>query len=476
MRVAIYTRVSTIEQATEGYSLEEQSERLKKYSEAMGWNVFKVYSDGGFSGSNMKRPALQSLIKDIKAHKIDIVAVYKLDRLSRSQKDTLYLIEDVMLANDCDFVSMRENFDTSTPFGKAMIGILAVFAQLEREQITERMQMGKDAKAKQGLYHGYNNTPIGYIWEDGLLKVNENESQIVKKIYEMYSQGHSFSSIADYLNKAGLYHYHGTPWSRKVVRNVITSKVYIGQIPHRGQWFDGIHEPIISEELWDDCNRIRADKSNHYHGGVNLSSNSLLSGMLFCAHCGARYGKLTKTITLKKTGLTHYHKYCCNSRAKRTECLVKDPNCKNKIWNMQELDDLVIGEVTKLAINPDLIKESAQNVPKSDLKEPIKAKIEELDSQISKLMDLYMIDGMPLDRVQEKIHALHEQREKLDAELVRIEQIAPKSLSKDVVLQNVRLFSKIAPSGTHDDLKGILNLLIRKIEIDNDDVTIFWNF
>ena len=476
MRVACYCRVSTQEQVTEGYSLEEQAERLKKYCDAMGWDVFKVYTDGGFSGSNIKRPALESLIRDIRAHQIDIVAVYKLDRLSRSQKDTLYLIEDVMLANNCDFVSMRENFDTSTPFGKAMIGILAVFAQLEREQITERMQMGKDAKAKQGLYHGYSNTPIGYIWEDGLLKINENEAQIVRKIYEMYSQGHSYASIADYLNHAGLYHYHGTEWSRKVIRNVITSKVYIGQIPHRGQWFEGIHENIISEELWDDCNRIRTDKSNHYHAGTNLSSSSLLSGMLFCAHCGARFGKLSKSHTTKKNGLTHYYKYCCNSRAKRTDCLVRDPNCKNKIWDMKELDDLVIDEVKKLALKDDIFTDFSKNSEKPALIEPIKAKIDELDTQISKLMDLYMIDGMPLDRLQEKIHVLHEQREKLDAERVRIEHIMPKSLSKDIVLENVRLFSKIVSSGTYDDLKGILNLLIRKIEIDNEDVTIFWNF
>ena len=126
--IAIYVRVSTQEQAQNGYSVEEQTERLKKYSEAIGRNDFKIYTDGGFSGGNTDRPALQELINDIKSHLIDKVIVYKLDRLSRSQLDTLYLIEKVFLANDCDFVSISENFDTSTPFGKAMIGILAVFA------------------------------------------------------------------------------------------------------------------------------------------------------------------------------------------------------------------------------------------------------------------------------------------------------------------------------------------------------------
>ena len=141
MNVALYIRVSTQEQAKEGYSIGEQTERLEKYAQAHGWTVFKKYTDPGYSGANMQRPALKQLIQDAKSHKFEKVIVYKLDRLSRSQKDTLMIIEDILLKNDVDFVSMNENFDTSTPFGKAMIGILAVFAQLEREQIKERMKI-----------------------------------------------------------------------------------------------------------------------------------------------------------------------------------------------------------------------------------------------------------------------------------------------------------------------------------------------
>lgn len=137
MRVAIYVRVSTIEQARDGYSVQEQIDSLKLYCKAMKWIVVNVYTDAGHSGANTDRPALQDMIKDIEKGLIDKVLVYKLDRLSRSQKDTLELIEDVFLVNNTDFVSMNENFDTSTSFGRAMIGILAVFAQLEREQINQ---------------------------------------------------------------------------------------------------------------------------------------------------------------------------------------------------------------------------------------------------------------------------------------------------------------------------------------------------
>ena len=187
MRVALDPRVSTQEHAANGYSIDEQIERMKKYCEAMNWTVYKVYTDAGYSGANTDRPALKQMIKDIKRGKIDKVLVYKLDRLSRSQKDTLELIEDVFLANNVDFVSMNENFDTSTAFGRAMIGILAVFAQLEREQIKERMAMGREARAKEGKFHGSCMIPIGYDYTDGKLVTNEFEKIQIQKIFQMYA-------------------------------------------------------------------------------------------------------------------------------------------------------------------------------------------------------------------------------------------------------------------------------------------------
>jgi site-specific DNA recombinase len=152
IKVALYIRVSTLEQAEHGYSLQEQEQRLKDYCSAKDWTIKKIYKDGGYSGGSLDRPAMQQLIKDCK--KYNMILVYKLDRLSRSQKDTMYLIEDVFLANGVQFTSMSENFDTSTPLGMAMIGILSVFAQLERAQIKERMRMGQTARAKKVMWCG----------------------------------------------------------------------------------------------------------------------------------------------------------------------------------------------------------------------------------------------------------------------------------------------------------------------------------
>ena len=148
--VDLYIRVSTMEQAMEGYSVVEQENRLKRYCEAMGFRIHKVHIDAGFSGASLDRPAIQEVIRDVQGRLVKKVIVWKLDRLSRSQKDTLIMLEDVFLANDCDFVSMMESFDTSTAFGRAIVGILAAFAQLERENIKERTMMGRAARIAKG--------------------------------------------------------------------------------------------------------------------------------------------------------------------------------------------------------------------------------------------------------------------------------------------------------------------------------------
>ncbi len=146
-KAGLYCRVSTDIQM-EGYSIDAQKDFLKSYCKMHEIDNYEFYIDGGYSGSNINRPDMQRLIEDVEDHKIDIVVVFKLDRLSRSQKDTLYLIEEVFNPNDCGFVSIKENFDTNTPFGKAMVGILSVFAQLERETILERTRIGRKNEQK----------------------------------------------------------------------------------------------------------------------------------------------------------------------------------------------------------------------------------------------------------------------------------------------------------------------------------------
>ena len=164
IKAGLYARVSTDSQL-EGYSIDAQKEFLISYAKSKDYTEFEFYIDGGYSGKDLNRPAIQRLIEDCKNHKIDAVFVFKLDRISRSQRDTLYLIEEVFNKYDVSFISMRENFDTSSPFGKAMIGVLSVFAQLERETILERTRIGLKKRAEAGLWRGGGKIPFPYRYD-----------------------------------------------------------------------------------------------------------------------------------------------------------------------------------------------------------------------------------------------------------------------------------------------------------------------
>ena len=172
---ALYVRVSTEFQFEEGYSLEAQEEKLRQWCALKDIHRFRIYRDGGWSGSNLNRPAMQELIADIRARLVVRVVVYKLDRLSRSQKDTLYLLEELFIPGGVEFISINENFDTGSPYGKAMIGILSVFAQLERENIRERTRMGMYERVKSGLWRGGSGTPFGYDYDPAENKLVPNE-------------------------------------------------------------------------------------------------------------------------------------------------------------------------------------------------------------------------------------------------------------------------------------------------------------
>ena len=244
-KVALYVRVSTTAQLEEGYSIEEQKAKLESYCDIKDWHIYKVYTDGGFSGSTTERPALEQLIKDAQSKLFDTVLVYKLDRLSRSQKDTLYLIEDIFLKNNIEFVSLLENFDTSTPFGRAVIGLLSVFAQLEREQIKERMQLGKLGRAKAGKSMMWAKTSYGYNYdkETGSMTVNEYEALAVKEIFTSYLAGMSITKLRDKINGE----YPKQPaWSYRTIRGILANPVYCGLNQYKGQTFQGTHKPIIS--------------------------------------------------------------------------------------------------------------------------------------------------------------------------------------------------------------------------------------
>lgn len=478
-KVGLYVRVSTQEQAKEGYSLEEQTERLKKYCEAMGWDIYRIYTDGGYSGGNTDRPALQEMIKDIKDNKFEKVVVYKLDRLSRSQLDTLFLIEKVFLANNTDFVSMSENFDTSTPFGRAMIGILAVFAQLEREQIKERMSMGKEARAKEGKWNGGSTEPIGYDYDPitDLFIINDYEAMQIKELTELFLNGTPLRTIETMFHDKGYTQKHGT-WTPKTMRRVLRNKTYLGYIHYKGEYYKADHTPILDEETFNKVNRLLDQRAEHYKNtGVKAGAQTtFLGGLLLCKQCGGKYHKTTYPTRNK----TYTYWYTCYSRSKKVRAMVKDENCKNKNWKMDELNKLVFDEIRKLAVNIDYIKEIQDAKKETRIDDPnkidiLEKQIKEIDDQISRFMDLYGIGKFTIEQVSSKIDPLNETRKSLQRELDSLNASLGK-ITAEETFEIASSFEEVLNDGDFDEIRTLIESLIYYIEIDNDDVYIHWKF
>ena len=465
-RVFLYIRVSTQEQAQEGYSVGEQKERLIAYCKAHDWLIVEIYVDPGYSGSNLNRPGIQKLITDIKG--CDIVLVYKLDRLSRSQRDTLYLIEDVFLPNNADFVSVQESFDTSTPFGKAMIGLLAVFAQLEREQIKERTKMGRVARAKLGLHHGGGYIPIGYNYDGGKLVINPYEAEQVRKIYEWYIAGESLAKITKHLHEAGYTNRYGSWSSWSSVRSVLGNKTYTGLLRFGDVAVENAHEAIITKEQFEMVQNIHAKRQEKY-GMSSFQSKHLLTGLLFCGCCGARYYK-------KDTGKYTY--YVCYSRSKQISKMVKDPNCKNRNWKSEKLEAMVEERVRELLHSPKMAEEiAAARKPK----EPAPAKnveiekrIREIDRQISKFMELYQRDDIPTDILGDNINKLYNEKVALQTSLEPVP--VDDTLSFDLVQELITDAAQVWDFADEAQKRRILQSLIRRIILKGNDIKIEWNF
>lgn len=471
--IGLYARVSTQEQAKEGYSIDEQIERLKKYCGACGRSDFKVYVDGGFSGASMNRPDLQKLIKDVELGKVEKVIVYKLDRLSRSQKDTLYLIEDVFLKNGADFESMNERFDTGTSFGRAMIGILAVFAQLEREQIRERMEMGKDGRAKEGKWHGGCYKPIGYDYQGGELIVNDFEALQVREAFNLFLSGFSFNEIDREFSKKGYSHKYGR-WTARRIHDVILNPVYCGTIRHGQNAYEGEHEPIIERGIYDKAMEIyeRRRASNKRRDRV-AQSTSCLGGLIWCKRCGARYG----THRSKVHGYD-YDYYTCYSRRKTNRNMVKDPDCENKVYRMEELEKIVFGEIKKLATDTayfDQITMEKVTDDKMIRQKAIVAEIGKIDGQRGRLIDLYALGSFLAEELQEKVANLEDKKKRLQEQLDELTAGSP-DLDREQARRMVRSFSDVLERGEIKEIRLLLESLIERIDIDGEDIEIHWRF
>jgi DNA invertase Pin-like site-specific DNA recombinase len=247
-RVAIYTRVSTEDQAKEGFSLDAQIERLRAYCKSREWIITGEYIDDGYSGRNTKRPAYSRMMDEIQNW--DMLLVIKMDRIHRNSKNFMLMMEKLN-KQDKGFTSMTESLDTSTAMGRFVMDIIQRIAQLESEQIGERVYVGMEQKAKMnGGMLGFN-IPYGYNYKNGILEINQSESNNVEKIYDMYIKGCSMRKISNYLNDNKIPTKKNKTWGSQTISRILKNPLYCGKFHWENYVHSNVYPSIIKPEKFN---------------------------------------------------------------------------------------------------------------------------------------------------------------------------------------------------------------------------------
>lgn len=282
MQAHIYTRVSTDEQADEGYSLQAQERAGRLYSEVHGHVLVDVYCDEGYSGTTATRPAFQRMLASIQPG--DIILVHKLDRFTRNVRLLLETL-DSLGAMKITLVSISEQIDFSSPIGKVILTILAAFAQYYVDNLREETIKGNREKAQRGFWVGP--VPVGYRKLDKGTIVPSDDAETVRELFRLYHEGLSFYEVAESLNERGL-RPGGRVWGRENVRVVLKNRAYIGMVSSGGVEYQGSHDPLISNALWDETVARRAASTRPRAKNKRDVEPGPLSGLLYCAGCGKR--------------------------------------------------------------------------------------------------------------------------------------------------------------------------------------------
>ena len=292
-RCAIYTRKSTEEGLQQAFnSLDAQRESCAAYilSQAHeGWEVVNEhYDDGGWSGGNLARPGLQQLLADVAAGKVDVIVVYKVDRLTRSLADFARIVEALDKAG-ASFVSVTQAFNTTTSMGRLTLNVLLSFAQFEREVTSERIRDKVAASKLKGMWMG-GPIPIGYRLDDRKLLIDENEAKTVRHLFRRYVELGSVGALADELANTGIRtkvrsfangrSAGGVLFTRASLAQLLQNPLFMGKVSHRGELFDGQHEAIIGQDLWDQVQRLFATNRRDRLHGTRAQSPSLLTGLI----------------------------------------------------------------------------------------------------------------------------------------------------------------------------------------------------
>ena len=393
MKVAIYVRVSTDEQAKEGFSIPAQKERLRSFCESQGWEIVQEYIEEGWSAKDLDRPQMKRLLKDIKKGNIDVVLVYRLDRLTRSVLD-LYLLLQTFEKYNVAFRSATEVYDTSTAMGRLFITLVAALAQWERENLAERVKFGIEQMIDEGKKPG-GHSPYGYKFDKNFnCTIIEDEANVVRMIYRMYCDGYGYRSIADRLNELGIKPRIAKEWNHISIRDILTNDIYIGTYRWGNKVIHNNHTPIISEALFRKAQKAkekrRVDRTR--------VGKFLLTGLLHCGNCNGH--KVQGTFD-KRDGKTYYR---C------TKC--------NRTTNEKNILEPLLDEIQLLITSKEYFMSKFSDQYEQQEVVDVSALTKELEKikrQKEKWYDLYMDDRNPIPKEElfARINKLNEKEKEI---------------------------------------------------------------
>ena len=351
LRCAVYTRKSTDEGLEKEYStLDAQRDACEAYvasQRAEGWvPVRDRYDDGGFSGATLERLALRRLLADVEAGRVDVVVVYKIDRLSRSLTDFARLVE-AFEAHGVTFVSVTQAFSTTTSMGRLTLNVLLSFAQFEREVIGERIRDKFAASRARGMWMG-GRVPLGYDVRDRRLVVNEVEAARVRRVFELFAGTGSGVETVRRLRAEGLTSKSGRPLDKGDVHKLLRNRTYLGDSVHKGQAYPGEHQAIIPRELWDRAHAVLRESPRARANRSRAQAPALLKGLLF----GADGRAMSPTHTRRRGRL---YRYYVAQRVLKGDAAAGDESGIVRRVSAAAIEAAVLGQLRALLRQPEVV-------------------------------------------------------------------------------------------------------------------------
>lgn len=492
---AIYTRVSTDEQKNHGYSLEAQESTLREYAKKKGFEVYDVYTDGGYSGKDFNRPNVQRLFRDLEADKIDVILVWKVDRLSRNNTDVLVLIDRELTPRGKKLIITSIDMDASTPSGHMFISLLSTFARYERTTIIDRVNIGMQKRAEKGFWNG--GTIFGYDSVDKRLVINEQESKIVREIFEMRAQGKGYKIIVNTLNNRGVKTKKDKNFSIPGVKLILNNQMYIGKMVWRKHkdWntkrragkiepliVEGMHKGIIEPELWLRVQEVNEFQKRSFTTNRNFNGNFFLTGVLKCPKCGS--GTVMSKIRKPNSNDYHYY-YMCQAYHSKGIAV-----CNTNLIKKEEIEQKVLNEISFLVNNEDIFNKLINELNKENNKDNevyineisnLKKLLNRALSKRSKLDNDYFDEKIDSGTYTRLINNLNVEIDMLETNIRKAEseiQVNDSSINKDELLYALKNFNKLFSIINDGEKKLLIRSLIKeiKMEINRKDVKeiTFW--